>query len=100
MADQSGKNRISLRVPEDLFRKLNKKRFEEDTTFQEIGLNLFKDWLTGEKQPSPDPDPDAAMLLECKQIASPDDYAALRQNVLVFLRDARRALASRQRKGA
>ena len=40
-------NRISLRVPADLFRRLEDKRHAERTTFQEIGLRLFEGWLSG-----------------------------------------------------
>jgi len=52
MADEPGINRISLRIPADLFDRLDRKRFEEKTTFQQIGLQLFEDWLRGERKVS------------------------------------------------
>ena len=39
-ANENGLNRISLRVPSDLFDRLDKKRFDDRTTFQDIGLGL------------------------------------------------------------
>ena len=91
--------RINLRVSPEEYKALDKKRFEEGTTFQEVGLGLFRAWLSGDKKPDPsvEPDPDVEMLRRFKEIGSPEDIKFLRGNILVFLRDAER---TRRRKGA
>lgn len=40
--------RISLRVDEELFQQLDQKRFDDDTTFQDVGVRLLRMWLSGE----------------------------------------------------
>ncbi len=46
--------RINLRFPADRFDQLDEKRFQARTTFQDIGVRLFEEWLTGQR---PDPPP-------------------------------------------
>lgn len=53
MSDGEGINRISLRIPADLFRKLEDRRHAERTTFQEVGLRLFETWLSQEESDDP-----------------------------------------------
>lgn len=46
--------RINLRFPPEKFDELDEKRFRAKTTFQDIGVQLFEEWLTG-KHPDPAP---------------------------------------------
>ena len=48
--------RINLRFPSEMFEHLDEKRFKARTSFQQIGLQLFEEWLTG-KHPDPPPRP-------------------------------------------
>lgn len=48
MSEEKGINRISLRVPADLFESLDEKRFKQKTTFQDVGLQLLRNWLANE----------------------------------------------------
>jgi hypothetical protein len=56
--------RINLRFLPEQFDQLDEKRFRAKTTFQDIGVQLFEQWLSGErlvelhpipKKPAPDP---------------------------------------------
>ena len=47
--------RMSLRFDPQTFRKLEKRRVDEDTSFQEVGERLFGQWLSGEAPPPPGP---------------------------------------------
>lgn len=42
--------RVSIQVPPDLFEAMDKKRFEDKASFQEVGERLFRQWL-GEEPP-------------------------------------------------
>jgi hypothetical protein len=42
--------RINLRVDADLYEKLDDKRHAERTTFQAVGMELFRQWLGAEKK--------------------------------------------------
>lgn len=53
MTSEEGINRISLRVPADVFEKLKEKNFRGRTSFQQVGLALFERWLTGEQTAEP-----------------------------------------------
>jgi hypothetical protein len=46
--------RINLRFPSEMFEQLDEKRFKARTSFQQIGYQLFEEWLTG-KHPDPPP---------------------------------------------
>ena len=48
--------RINLRFPTEMFEQLDEKRFKARTSFQQIGYQLFEEWLTG-KHPDPPPRP-------------------------------------------
>ena len=48
MADELGVNRISLRIPAELYDRLDEKRFRAKTTFQAIGIGLLKEWLNSD----------------------------------------------------
>jgi hypothetical protein len=43
---------ITVKVPPDVFERLDRKRYEEKTTLQDVGAALFQRWLSGE-EPSP-----------------------------------------------
>ena len=90
VANEDGLNRISLRIPDELFQKLKKKRFEEDISFQDVGVALFQQWAEGKAETPPPDDPIIDSLREFLAIGEPADVRALRVNVEVFLRDARR----------
>jgi hypothetical protein len=49
--------RINLRFPSEMFGQLDEKRFRARTSFQQIGFQLFEEWLTG-KHPDPPPRPE------------------------------------------
>lgn len=60
----ANERRINLRFPPEQFDQLDEKRFKARTTFQDIGVQLFEQWLSGErlvelhpvpKKPAPDP---------------------------------------------
>jgi hypothetical protein len=88
-SSETGLNRISLRIDSNLFDQLDKKRFEDRTTFQDVGLSLFTQWLEGKKSiPVPD-DPIVDDLREFLSIGEAADVRALKVIVEVFLRDAR-----------
>jgi hypothetical protein len=40
--------RINLRFSPEKFNEIDEKRFKERTSFQEIGIRLFEEWLTGQ----------------------------------------------------
>jgi hypothetical protein len=90
IASEDGLNRISLRIPDELFERLKKKRFETDISFQDVGLELFRQWAEGKAQTLPPDDPIVDSLREFLAIAEPADVRALRVSIEVFLRDARR----------
>lgn len=48
--------RLNLRFPSEMFEQLDEKRFKARTSFQQIGFQLFEEWLTG-KHPDPPPRP-------------------------------------------
>ncbi len=56
--------RINLRFSADRFDKLDEKRFQARTTFQEIGARLFEEWLTGERLEMKPPEAKHDPLLE------------------------------------
>ena len=45
--------RINLRFSEELYEQLDRKRFEEKTSFQAIGSALFVDWVRGKRKANP-----------------------------------------------
>jgi hypothetical protein len=81
MADEPGINRISLRVPSELFRLIDDKRHAERTSFQQIGIALFRDWLAGVRTAS-EPEPSAADMTA--------DEAELVQRMLAVIRSGNR----------
>ena len=46
--------RINIRFPQDLFKKLDQKRSDEETKFQHIGERLFGEWLHGNRSTGTD----------------------------------------------
>ena len=42
--------RVNIRFSEEVFEALDSKRFEDKTTFQALGEDLFLSWLSGGKQ--------------------------------------------------
>jgi hypothetical protein len=86
---EEGLNRISLRVPSDLFKKLEDKRHHLRTTFQEVGLALFADWLSGKQTVLPPDPPVIGEMREFLEIADRRRAAALTVNVEVFLANER-----------
>lgn len=92
MTDAPGINRISLRIPADLFLRLDDKRHFERTTFQDVGLRLFREWLEG-KHPAPSAGhealskSDAAQVQKLIQILTSGDdetIAAAKANMDLF----------------
>ena len=58
----ANERRINIRFSPERFDQLDEKRFRAKLTFQEIGVQLFDEWLTGERhverppeRPAPDP---------------------------------------------
>jgi hypothetical protein len=45
-----GERRINLRFTSERFQKLDEKRSKQKTTFQEIGVRLFENWLAGDSE--------------------------------------------------
>jgi hypothetical protein len=45
-----GERRINLRFAAKRFQKLDEKRSKQKTTFQEIGVRLFENWLAGDSE--------------------------------------------------
>lgn len=43
----SKERRINLRFSEDVFKRLDRKRREQNTSFQAVGEELFQAWLAG-----------------------------------------------------
>lgn len=39
--------KITVRVPESLFERLDQKRHQEKVSFQEVGVELFRQWVRG-----------------------------------------------------
>jgi hypothetical protein len=76
MPYEPGLNRISLRIDSELFRQLDKKRFEEDTTFQNVGVGLLKQWLDGEL-PGPEHEL-VTMMREYVKLSDPEGIKCLR----------------------
>lgn len=85
--EEEGLNRISLRIPEDLFDEIKRKAFEDRTTFQAIGLDLFTQWLRGDRELSPPPDDPAIERFRefLSGGAAPERKKALRIALEVFL---------------
>ena len=46
---QSSEKRIVVRVEEEQWREFDDKRHAERTTFQELGLRLFQNWMASDK---------------------------------------------------
>ena len=67
--------RINVRVSEEFYRELDKKRFVEETSWQEICAGLLKHWLSGEVEPQRDEDPAHAQL---RVILASKDTEAIR----------------------
>jgi hypothetical protein len=49
---------ITVKIPPALWEKLKRKRFEQDTTFQDVGLELFTAWADGSQGPQNPPEPE------------------------------------------
>lgn len=56
---------ITVRVTEEIFSRLEGKRFAEKTSFQAVGEAFFSQWLEGQEvPPAPHRDPDLAAMGE------------------------------------
>lgn len=42
---------VTVRLPAELFREAKKRMVDEDTTFQEVGEKLFREWMEGHGTP-------------------------------------------------
>ncbi len=70
--------RINLRFPPERFDQLDEKRFKQRTTFQDIGVRLFEEWLTGEHpEPKLPPAPKLDPLAEKMEIVRASGDAEL-----------------------
>lgn len=82
MGYEPGVSRIVIRVPTELYQRLDDKRHGDRISFQALGLRLLEQWLESNGSP---PEDDALGKLR-EVLASGDDLviAAVRQNIDVF----------------
>jgi hypothetical protein len=84
MTTEEDVNRISLRVPSDLFRRLEDKRHAQRTTWQDLGLGLLAEWLDGEKTPGPPDDPAIDQLRKLLEVLDKDRVRLLKMLLQEF----------------
>lgn len=56
VARSTTKGRIYFRVSPEEEKQLDRKRFEEGTTWQALGYQFFMEWLNGKSVPTPKPE--------------------------------------------
>lgn len=89
-----------MQLRQSLHKRLKQRALDTDRSLYEVTEEAITQYLNPDKDESADIDPDVEMLLEFKEIAKEEDILGLRQNIVVFLRDARREAAARKRRGA